>query len=208
MCDECNSLPTQTSLRTIVLDYRNDPRWDAFVSSQPGALIYHHSNWLTALEEEYGQKCVGLACVDQDGKICALLPLFPTRGLPFAIGRHSTERRLSSLPRTPVAGLLADGPAAASEVIRAAMEMVRDQRLQLEIKAQIDRIWQVMVDGLALPVSWRPSYIEELPSPSEGESWKDFCEKLASASHVVVLAKDAADCALAMPSSNIGSIGQ
>jgi len=172
---EPTSSSEERTLRTLELDYRNDPRWDAFVSSQPGALIYHHSNWLTALEEEYGQKCVGLACVDQDGKICALLPLFPTRGLPFAIGRHSTERRLSSLPRTPVAGLLADGPAAASEVIRAAMEMVRDQRLQLEIKAQIGGLDKLVEELDCLP--WRSSYVEELPA-AEGESWQEFCENL------------------------------
>jgi hypothetical protein len=46
-----------------------------------------------------------------------VLPLFPARGLSFSIGAHSTRRGLSSLPRTSVAGLLADDPAAASEIM-------------------------------------------------------------------------------------------
>ncbi|MFZ1130804.1 MAG: hypothetical protein WAN38_08530, partial [Terriglobales bacterium] len=64
-------------LQTFELDYRNDPRWDAFVSWHPDGLIYHHSSWLIALEEEYGQKCVSLACADSGGQIRAVLPLFP-----------------------------------------------------------------------------------------------------------------------------------
>jgi hypothetical protein len=166
----------ESTLRTCELDYRNDPRWDAFVSSHPEALIYHHSSWLIALEEEYGQKCISLACVDQDERVRAVLPLLPTRGLPFAIGRHSTRRRLSSLPRTPVAGLLADDPVVASEIIRVAMEMARKRRMQLEIKAQIGGLDR-LVEGLGC-VPWRFSYVEELPASVEGESWHEFCESL------------------------------
>jgi hypothetical protein len=158
------------------LDYRVDQRWDDYVSFHPDGLIYHHSSWLIALEKEYGQKCLSLACVDDEDRVRAAFPLFPTRGLPFAIGQHSTGRRLASLPRTPTAGPLADNPAVLAEIVRAAMQVARDRRLQLEIKAQNDHLAS-HVDGLQ-PVSWRPSYIEELPSPSEGESWKDFCEKL------------------------------
>jgi len=150
-------LSAESTLRTCELDYRNDPRWDAFVSSHPEALIYHHSSWLIALEEEYGQKCISLACVDHDERVRAVLPLLPARGLPFAIGRHSTRRRLSSLPRTPVAGLLADDPVVASEIIRVAMEMARNRRMQLEIKAQIGGL-ERLVEGLGC-VPWRFSYV-------------------------------------------------
>src|ERR1035438_3176067 len=104
------------TLRTVELDYRNDPRWDRFVASHSDALIYHHSSWLITLEEEYGQKCVSLACANADGQLLAILPLFLTRGLPFAIGRHSTHRRLSSLPRTPVAGVLSIDPASTLDI--------------------------------------------------------------------------------------------
>lgn len=167
---------TERTLRTFELDFRTDPRWDAFVSSNPDALIYHHSSWLIALEEEYGEKCVSLSCTGHDGVVRAVLPLFPTRGLPFAIGRHSTGRRLSSLPRTPVAGLLADDPAAASEIMRVAMTLARDRRVQLEVKTQIEGL-DKLVQGLEC-VPWRSSYVEELPTSAQGESWHEFCESL------------------------------
>lgn len=166
----------ENALRTIELDFRNDPRWDAFVSSHPDALIYHHSSWLIALEEEYGQKCLSLACLDSDGQLSAVLPLFPTRGLPFSIGRHSTGRRLSSLPRTPVAGLLANHPAAASEIVRTAMELAHERGVQLEIKTQIEGLEQLATDLERVP--WRFSYVEELPVAVQGESWHEFCESL------------------------------
>jgi hypothetical protein len=173
---DCAILSAERTLRTLELDYRKDPRWDAFVSSHPDALIYHHSSWLIALEEEYGQKCVGLACVDHDGQMRAVLPLFPTKGLPFAIGRHSTNRRLSSLPRTPVAGMLAVDPAAASEIMRFAMELARNRQVQLEIKTQIGGL-DKLVEGLGC-VPWRFSYVEELPASAQGASWHEFCESL------------------------------
>ena len=78
----------ESTLRTCELDYRNDPRWDAFVSSHPEALIYHHSSWLIALEEEYGQKRISLAGVDHDDRVRAVLPLLLNGSLPFEIGRH------------------------------------------------------------------------------------------------------------------------
>lgn len=173
---ECAIASAKSRLQTCELDYRNDPRWDTFVSSHPDGLIYHHSSWLTVLEEEYGQKCMSLMCIDHEQRVRAVLPLFSTRGLPFAIGRHSTGRRLSSLPRTPVAGLLADDPAAASEILRVAMEIARNQKVQLEIKAQIGGLDR-LVEGLGC-VPWRFSYVEQLPTKAEGESWHEFCDNL------------------------------
>jgi hypothetical protein len=165
-----------SALQTIQLDFRNDLRWDKFVLSHSEGLIYHHSNWLIALEEEYGEKCVSLACVDPARQVRAVLPLFPTRGLPFSIGRHSTGRRLSSLPRTPVAGLLADGSDAASEIVRAAMELAHDGRLQLELKSRASGLDQ-LADGLTC-LPWRFSYLEELPPVGDAAPWTEFCENL------------------------------
>lgn len=174
--NECVVLPTHAKLRTLILDYRVDPRWDTYVSLHPDGLIYHHSSWLIALEEEYGQECLSLACVDDEDHVRSVVPLFPTRGLPFAIGQHSTGRRLASLPRTPTAGPLADNPTALAEIVRAAMQVARERHLQLEIKAQNEDLGS-HVDGLQR-VSWRLSYVEELPTSVEGESWNDFCEKV------------------------------
>jgi hypothetical protein len=164
------------TLRTLEVDYRNDPRWDRFVASHPDALIYHHSSWLIALEEEYGQKCVSLACANPEGELLALLPLFLTRGLPFAIGRHSTHRRLSSLPRTPVAGVLSVDTAATLDILRAAMALANCQRVQLEIKTQSPGL-EGLIEGLGC-VPWRFTYVQELPTAAEGASWDEFCENL------------------------------
>ena len=176
ICEVSDMPSAEKTLQTFELDYRNDPRWDRFVSSHPDGLIYHHSSWLIALEEEYDQKCVSLACADTDGQLLAVLPLFSTRGLPFALGRYSTRRRLSSLPRTPVAGVLADDSAAASEIMRAAMDLARDRRVQLEIKTQIEGL-ERLVEGLSC-VPWRFTYVEELPSSPQGAAWQEFCENL------------------------------
>jgi hypothetical protein len=164
------------TLSVSELDFHSDARWDAYVSSHPDALIYHHSSWLTALEQEYGQKCVSLACVDQEKRVRAILPLFPTRGLLFSVGEHSTGRRLSSLPRTPIAGPLADDTCAASAVVHAAMELARERRLRLEIKSQVGEL-DKLVDGIVC-VPWRLSYVEELPIAENGEAWQAFCECL------------------------------
>ena len=108
-------------LHVLEIDFRADPRWEQFVSSHPDASIYHHPSWLSALESEYGQKCVSLACVDEQGRVCAVLPLFYTKGLPLNLGPLSTGRRLSSLPRTPMSGPLATSPEAAAAIVEHAV---------------------------------------------------------------------------------------
>ena len=72
----------------------------------PGATPFHHSGWLAALERENGQRPLKLACEEPDGTLSGILPLMATSGLPFGVGGPSAGRRLSSLPRTPVAGPL------------------------------------------------------------------------------------------------------
>src|ERR1039458_8656526 len=83
-------------LRTFELNLRQDTRWEQFIASHPDALIYHHPTWLHALEKEYGQQCVSLACEDEQGCLRAILPLFYTKGLSLSLGRNVTGRRLSS----------------------------------------------------------------------------------------------------------------
>src|SRR3989441_10315734 len=120
-------------LRVVLVDLRTDKRWEALLASHPDAVIYQHPGWIRALEKEYGRECIALACEDAGGQLRGILPLMVTRGLPWDLGDHSTRRRLSSLPRTPVAGPLAADPEATGALICAAMERVRmDASLQLE----------------------------------------------------------------------------
>jgi Acetyltransferase (GNAT) domain len=161
----------------IELDFREDRRWDRFVSSHPDALIYHHSSWLSALESEYRQKCISLAALDEDGRVCAVLPLFQTKGLPVDFGPLSAGRRLSSLPRTPIAGLLATSTKAAMAIVQHAVELARAQPgMRLEIKTTLADLHK-SVSGLSCQ-TWRPTYVAELPAKTEGAAWEDFWDTL------------------------------
>jgi hypothetical protein len=170
-------LSSETALRVFELDFRDDPRWETFISSHPGALIYHHPCWLEALENEYGQKCVSLACEDNTGQLCAILPLFYTKGLPLKFGRMATGRRLSSLPRTPIAGPLALNQRALATIVEYAIELAGSQPdVQLEIKLQTPDL-EKSVDALTC-IAWRTTYLTELPPAVEGTTWEDSCENL------------------------------
>lgn len=164
-------------LTVLELDFRTDLRWERFVASHPDALIYHHPGWLSALESEYGQKCVSLACVNEQDQVCAVLPLFYTKGLPLNLGLLSTNRRLSSLPRTPEAGLLATSQEAATAILQHAVGMVRSNPgVQLEIKTKMADL-DKSVDALVCK-PWRPTYVAELPVRVEGATWEAFWETL------------------------------
>jgi len=164
-------------LRVFELDFRRDTRWEKFISLHPNALIFQHPGWLAALESEYSQKCISLACEDEQGNLSAVLPLFYTRGLPLQFGRIATGRRLSSLPRTPVAGPLAVNLEAAAAVMEHAIALARGERgLKLEIKTTVGDL-DKSVNGLTC-CPWRPTYVQELPSLTEGEMWENLWENL------------------------------
>lgn len=143
-----------------------DPRWETFVATHPDGLIYHHPAWLHALEQEYGKTAVRLACEDGDGRFRGVLPLLPTRGLPSIGGEQLVSRRLSSLPRTPVAGPLALDSQATAALVRAAVERVRGKpgtKLQLKVcSADLDGL----VDGV-VGKPWRVTYVLDLPERLE-----------------------------------------
>jgi len=166
----------QNKLDIFELDLRWDDRWERFIHAHPDALIFHHQGWLAALESEYDQKCVSLACADEHGQLCAILPLFYTKGLQVRVGSIATGRRLSSLPRTPIAGPLAFSQQAEAKIVDYAVELASSQNVQFEIKTSIDHL------GASSPwlsrVPWRPTYMQELPSPEQDASWHGFWENL------------------------------
>ncbi len=149
-------------LRVALANPHVDPRWEAFVLAHPEAGIYHHPAWLAALEREYGQQPMHLACEDPGGALVAVLPLLQTRGVPFRLGGPLAARRLSSLPRTPVCGPLFTNPEAAAAVLEAAVLLARRQPgMQLQLKTQSTQL-DGSVEGLSR-TSWRSSYVLELP---------------------------------------------
>jgi hypothetical protein len=137
-----------------------DPRWDAFVLAAPGATVFHHSGWLAALETEYRQRPEKLACEEPDGTLSGILPLMVTRGLPLGIGGASAGQRLSSLPRTPVAGPLGTSQAVLRALVEAAMARARAAGLRLQLKAATTL--DDAIPGLQ-GASWRVSYVKPLP---------------------------------------------
>ena len=93
-----------TGLRVVEVDPMSDDRWDAYVEADPKGLVYHHSLWLDALRAEQMTRPIGLACENRSGEIVGVMPVSMTRGAPFLRSNTLVGRRLSSLPRTPIAG--------------------------------------------------------------------------------------------------------
>lgn len=157
--------PSRQPGRRVIEVSAQDPRWDAFVLARPGTTVFHHSGWLVALAREYGQRPLRLACEEPDGTLSGILPLMATRGLPLGIGGPSAGRRLSSLPRTPVAGPVAD-PAARATVLRdlveAAMARAGPAGMLLQLK-QAGPTLDGVVPGLR-GAPWRTTYVKPLPA--------------------------------------------
>jgi hypothetical protein len=155
-----SAAPTHDALRVVQLT-TSDPRWQSFVANHPEGLIYHHPAWLDVLVREYDRPAVCLACEDNGGRLRGILPLVRTRGLPFA-GSPATARRISSLPRTPVAGLLCSDDQSTAALLGAAVDSVRGEsgtRLELKLAAPLP---DGLGDGLACE-PWRLSYTLDLP---------------------------------------------
>jgi len=151
-------------LRVTPVDLRRDRRWETFLGTHPDAVIYQHPGWLRALEQEYGRECIALACEDRAGQLRGILPLMATSGLPGDLGGHRAGRRLSSLPRTPMAGPLATDPEATETLIHAAVERIRmDASLQLELKP----CRELPPTDVLVRLPWRQTFVLTLPDDPE-----------------------------------------
>jgi hypothetical protein len=152
--------------RVREVDPHSDPRWDEFVAAHPDGIVYQHSAWLRCLEAEYGRPSTGLCCEDAGGQVVGLMPVVATRGVPL-LGRSALlGPRVSSLPRTPLAGPLAldrDGTAA---LVGAAIALARRRgRGQLQIKRAASDLDGIQADLVGAP--WRTSYVVSLPDDPE-----------------------------------------
>lgn len=171
MASKCNDLvgvskQNSQSLRVIETNPETDPRWEVFLAKHPNGSIYHHPAWLAALRREYGQKTVCLVCEDAAHQVLGILPVLYTRGIPFGLGGALAGRRLSSLPRTPVAGPLSIDSRATLALLREAIQRVASNPgVQLQIKAQ-DRELDGLSDEL-ICTPWRLSYVLRLPGNSK-----------------------------------------
>jgi len=147
-------------LTIVEMDPWKDPRWEAFVLRHSQTTVYHHPAWLAALQREYRQAALYLACEDQDGFLRGVFPLLYTRGLPFG-GGPLTGPRLASLPRTPLAGPLALDPAALSALLREAQRRASARpSVRLQIKTEESDLADG-VEGISRK-AWRQTYIVPL----------------------------------------------
>jgi hypothetical protein len=153
------SLKSASPLRVVELNATTDRRWESLLRSIPHGLIYHHPAWVEVLEEAYGYQPINLGCEDANGQLRGVLPLLKMRGL-------FSGRRISSLPRTPVAGPLAFDAQAMTILVGAAVEQVRDMdSAGLQIKMLTNEL-DGLVDGV-VGAPWRATYVLELPERLE-----------------------------------------
>lgn len=156
------SAAAASNMRVIETDPQTDPRWAALVLSHPSGSVYHHPAWLKVLSREYQQASLYLACESESGQLLAVMPMLYTRGLPFNIGGPLTGRRLSSLPRTPLAGPLSNDRRATVAILEAALQQVRGQPpMRLQVKTEGPEL-DGLVDGIFCS-PWRNSYLLKLP---------------------------------------------
>ena len=138
-----------------------DPRWDEFVLGHPDGHVYLHSAWLRCLEAEYSRPLTGLCTEDSGGRLTGVLPLVATRGMPLLRRNATVGARLSSLPRTPLAGPLAMDRAATAALLEAAVERAKHSAARLQVKRAAPDL-----DGLVPEIGgapWRVSYVLTLP---------------------------------------------
>lgn len=158
------------SLTTTVREMNpfEDARWEEFVRQHPEGLIYHHPAWLGAVVAEYGQSSVFLGCESRDGQLIGIFPLMYTRGMPFSKRRPLTGPRLSSLPRTPLAGPLAVSREATADLLQEALRRSGlDGNIRVQIKTQGTEL-DGIVGGLE-GTAWRFSYVLDLPGRLNAE---------------------------------------
>jgi CelD/BcsL family acetyltransferase involved in cellulose biosynthesis len=158
--------PAAERLRVVELDL-DDPRLIPFVSAHPSGTVYHHPAWLRALCAEYNHDIVLLGCENQCGHLVGVMPLMQTRGVPLSLFGGQAQARISSLPRTPVAGPLCVTPEATRLLLMAAIDRASRQRgVRLQVKTE-----GPLLDGFAdgfTGLPWRKSFVLTLPeNPAE-----------------------------------------
>ena len=146
-------------LKVTEIDPWKDPRWVGYVLRHPEATVYHHPAWLAALQREYRQTGLFLACEDGDGTLQGVFPLLYTRGIPLSRG-PLTGPRLSSLPRTPLAGPLATDATALEALLSEAVRRASTSHYRLQVKTQGEGL-AAGVDGIVRK-AWRLSYVVSL----------------------------------------------
>src|SRR4051794_40964818 len=119
-------------LRAEVLDPIADPRWEAFVTGVPEALVFHHPAWLGLLRDQYRYELLAWVLLDGDAVV---------GGLPVArVRSRLTGTRLVAVPFCDLCGpLLASDapPGARDELLATIADQRRREGLGLEIHEEV-----------------------------------------------------------------------
>lgn len=155
----------QNVIKLTVTDFFNP--WTNYVESHPDANIFHHPLWFLALENESKHNGIVLASFDNKGNILGVLPLLPTLGLPLMQHNLVATRRYSSLPRTPLGGLLVNDKKVSSVLVEEAIKLVNTNRkTYFQLKSYSPNLTNHTSN--IIKISWRESYYCKLPNdPTE-----------------------------------------
>jgi CelD/BcsL family acetyltransferase involved in cellulose biosynthesis len=93
-----------------------DARWVALTAAHPQAHIFHHPAWTTLLADCYGYRPFVIALCNEDGDICAGLPI-------MEVAHLLTGRRWIALPFTDHCAPLHHSPEAQSSLITSLVYM-------------------------------------------------------------------------------------
>jgi hypothetical protein len=160
-----NSITDNKSINISHSDPGKDNEWIEYISSHPDALIYHHPLWLNVLEAETGNKIIRLTAKDESGKITGVLPLQVTSGMFFGLGGLAGSPRVSSLPRTPLTGILADNNEAAGALLSEAINITNKYSgTKLQIKT-LNKDFYSHKNIKIIP--WRENFTIKLPENEE-----------------------------------------
>lgn len=150
--------PEAPRLRVRPTEPASDPRWATFVQTHPRGLAFHHPAWLQTLDDTFGYRAVHLACEDEAGTLHGVFPLLYRRG-------QLRGRQLWSLPCTAVAGPLTTSAAATVALVRAALELAEDLRVDgLRIHSMSPDVDHGT--GALSRIEGYPTFVIELPDRS------------------------------------------
>lgn len=166
---ETDSRIDTTNNRYKIIELSSDTfeeMWEDYVLQHSEAHIYDHPLWFKALEHEYNRKGCVLICLDINDNIKGVLPLLPTLGLPLKLKDLVTTRRYSSLPRTPLGGMLTDDCEAKKMLLNEATKRANERgKTFLQLKSYSPDECNLNTEIKQIP--WRSSYYLELPDKPE-----------------------------------------
>jgi hypothetical protein len=153
--------PGAEDLHIVELDL-DDPRVVPFIAAHPFGTVFHHPAWLRTLSTEYNRGIVVLGCESQNGHLAGIFPLMRTRGVPMSLFGEPAKARLSSLPRTPIAGPLCANQEASRLLVSAAIDLASQEGgVRLQIKTEGPLLDGIVDDVSGVP--WRKSFVLPLP---------------------------------------------